>query len=52
MANNPVARYHLGMAYYKHGNTNLARAELQQALQLDSNFQGSKEAREVLATLE
>jgi len=52
MANNPVARYHLGMAYYKNGNKDLARAELQQALKLDSDFRGSREAREVLATLE
>ena len=52
MANNPVARYHLGMAYYKNGNKGLARAELQQALKLDSDFRGSREAREVLATLE
>ena len=52
MANNPVARYHLGMAYYKNGNKDLARAELQQALKLDSDFRGSREAREVLASLE
>jgi tetratricopeptide (TPR) repeat protein len=52
MANNPVARYHLGMAYYKNGNKDLARAELQQALKLDSDFRGSREAREVLAVLE
>ena len=52
MANNPIARYHLGMAYYKNGNKDLARAELQQALKLDSDFRGSREAREALAILE
>ena len=52
MANNPIARYHLGMAYYKNGNKDLARAELQQALKLDSDFRGAMEAREVLTMLE
>jgi len=52
MATNPIARYHLGMAYYKNGNKDLARAELQQALKLDSDFRGAMEAREVLTMLE
>jgi len=40
------------MAYYKNGNKDLARAELQQALKLDSDFRGVIEAREVLTMLE
>jgi len=52
MAGDPIVRYHLGMAYYKNGNKDLARAELQQALRLQQDFSGAQEAREVLATLE
>ena len=44
----PVA--YLGMAYYKSGKTELAKATLQQALQLSQDFPGVTEAREVLQT--
>jgi tetratricopeptide (TPR) repeat protein len=50
-AKNPIARYHLGMAYYKNGNKDLAKTELQRALQLRADFPGAQEAREVLASL-
>ena len=51
-SNSPVSRYHLGMAYYKTGNTDLAKVELQQALQFREDFLGVQDAREVLARLE
>ena len=44
-------RYHLGLAYAKNGNTAEARKALDQALAIDPNFDGSAEARRVLATL-
>src|SRR6266568_5854152 len=42
MAGDPIVRYHLGMAYYKNGNKDLARAELQQALRLQQDFSGAQ----------
>jgi uncharacterized protein HemY len=48
---NPAVIYHLGMAYYKNGDAQKARAELEKALGLDENFNGAKEARQVLAGL-
>ena len=51
MPDNATVTYHLGMAYYKKGDLNKARAELQKALQLDANFTGADEAKQVLAEL-
>ena len=48
---NAAIVYHLGMAYYKKGETGKARAELEKALSLDSNFAGAGEARKVLAEM-
>ncbi|MDZ7379307.1 MAG: tetratricopeptide repeat protein, partial [candidate division KSB1 bacterium] len=50
--NDPVIRYHLGMAYYKNGDTGLAKVELQQALHLRPDFPGAQEARAILAALQ
>ena len=52
MANNPVVHYHLGMAYYRHGDTTLAKAQLQQALKLSQDFDGAEEARATLKALQ
>jgi len=49
--NNPLAHYHLGMAYYKSGNTTLAQAALQHALRLSQDFPGAQEARHILTQL-
>jgi Tfp pilus assembly protein PilF len=38
-------RYHLGMAYYRNGNKEIAKKELKKALDLDPNFSGAEEAR-------
>jgi Tfp pilus assembly protein PilF len=51
MPDNPTVTYHLGMAYYKKGDLENARAELEKALQLDESFNGADEARRILAEL-
>lgn len=45
------ALYHLGMAHYKSGNQAEARVWLEKALDLDPNFSGADEARQVLSKL-
>jgi len=45
---NSEVHYHLGMVYYKKGETTLAKKELENALKLNKNFKGSKEAEEIL----
>lgn len=49
---NPVFRYHLGLAYAKLGDKLKARRELERALKLNGQFAGAGEARKVLASLE
>jgi Tfp pilus assembly protein PilF len=39
------------MAYYKKGDTNRARDQLEKAIKLNPDFPGSDEARRVLAGL-
>jgi tetratricopeptide (TPR) repeat protein len=48
---NPVIRYHLGMAYYKNGDKEQAKRELKKALELNPKFQGAEEARDTLDKL-
>ena len=48
---NAVVHYHLGMAYLKNDNTDLAKQALTKALQLGRDFTGREEAREALKTL-
>ena len=48
---NAVVRYHLGMAYYKKGDKQGAKRELEKALSLDGKFEGAKEAKKILAEL-
>ncbi len=45
------ALYHLGMAHYKAGNEAEARIWLENALDLNPNFSGADEARQVLSNL-
>jgi tetratricopeptide (TPR) repeat protein len=45
----PVIHYHLGMAYYKNGEKDLAKKELNKALQLSKDFPGSEEAKKTLS---
>jgi tetratricopeptide (TPR) repeat protein len=51
ISNHPILRYHLGMAYYKNGDKELAKSELKKALNLDPQFPGSDEARETIKKL-
>ena len=51
LAENPVVHYHLGMAYYKVGDTTLAKGALQRALQLRKDFPGAEEAQQILTQL-
>ena len=44
-------RYHLGMAYYKNGTRDLAKKELNAALEINSGFAGADEAKTALNTL-
>jgi Tfp pilus assembly protein PilF len=46
-----MVRYHLGMAYYKNGNRDLAKKELSAALKINSGFAGADEARATLNAL-
>ncbi|MEO5657076.1 MAG: tetratricopeptide repeat protein, partial [Nitrospiria bacterium] len=46
-----VVKYHLGMAYAKHGNIPAATRELNAALGLDPSFSGAQEAKQTLAAL-
>ncbi|MCJ7617490.1 MAG: tetratricopeptide repeat protein, partial [Desulfobacterales bacterium] len=48
MPDNATVHYHLGQAYYKKGDKELARVELEKALSLDDSFDGSDEARKIL----
>ena len=51
MPNNPVIRYHLGMAYYKKGDKNLQKEELTASLKLSKEFPGAEEAKKIVAEL-
>ena len=51
MPDNAIVRYHLGLAYAKKGDTTLAKKELQAALTLEKDFDGSDNARKVLSSL-
>ena len=46
---NPVYRFHLGLAYLKCGEVEKGRASLSQALKLNPNFRGAAEARKILS---
>ena len=51
LADNPAVQYHLGLTFYKLGNTEGAKQALGTALALNPRFPGSEEARQVLAEL-
>jgi tetratricopeptide (TPR) repeat protein len=48
---NPLAQYHLGLAYYKTGDRVRAKQALEAALRLKSDFDGAAEATRLIATL-
>jgi Tfp pilus assembly protein PilF len=47
---NPIFHFHLGLAHARAGNRKNAKAALQQALTLDTQFDGADLARQVLAS--
>jgi tetratricopeptide (TPR) repeat protein len=49
---NPVYRYHLGAVLARSGKTADARAQLEEALKLNADFQGAAETRRILAGLQ
>jgi Tfp pilus assembly protein PilF len=49
---NPVYLYHLGLAYAENGDDSEARRVLEQALRLETDFDGADEARRVLKSLQ
>jgi tetratricopeptide (TPR) repeat protein len=48
---NPIYQFHLGLAYAKAGEKDKARQSLEKALKIKPDFEGSDEARSVLASL-
>ena len=48
---NPVVRYHLGMACYKKGDVPCAKEALQQALRLSRDFPEAEEAKQTLVEI-
>jgi tetratricopeptide (TPR) repeat protein len=51
VTDNPVMRYHLGMAYYKNGDHEPAKKELRKALELNPHFPGADDVRATLKLL-
>jgi Tfp pilus assembly protein PilF len=49
--NEPLIKYHLGMAYLKNENRELAKKTLAEALKLRSDFFGAEEARVTLQNI-
>jgi Flp pilus assembly protein TadD len=50
-SDNPLIQYHLGLAYHKNGDTELAKKALQVSLKLNPAYPGAEEAKKVLAEL-
>ncbi len=51
LPDNPIVRYHYGMAQQKNGDSAGAKTSLQAALKLSKNFPGADEARKTLKEL-
>ncbi len=45
----PLLQYHLGMAYYRGGNADLAKRHLQEAIAAKVNFPGLDEAKKIVS---
>ena len=48
---NPIVHYHLGLAYNKKGNIELARKEIARALEINKDFPGAEKAKILLDEL-
>ena len=51
MPDNAIVNFHLGMAFYKKGDRDKARSQLEKALSLNQNFDGAAEAKKVLSEM-
>jgi tetratricopeptide (TPR) repeat protein len=51
LPNDPVVHYHLGMAYFQNGDQTQAEVALQRALELQGNFDGADQAKQILTSL-
>jgi tetratricopeptide (TPR) repeat protein len=51
LPDNALVNYHLGLALYRKGDTQKAKEVLEQALDLDGNFDGADNARSILSRL-
>jgi tetratricopeptide (TPR) repeat protein len=51
MPDNATLHYHLGLAYIKKEKEDLAKAQLEKALQLNPKFEGAEEAQKLLSEL-
>ena len=49
---NPVINLHLGLAYYKNKQPRKAKEFLDKALNINQNFKGAEEARNILKEIE
>jgi Tfp pilus assembly protein PilF len=50
-ARNPLFQYHLGLAYLKSGDRIKARQALEEALRINTAFEGAEDAKRTLASL-
>jgi tetratricopeptide (TPR) repeat protein len=48
---NALYAYHLGLAYYKNGDTAKAKTELERALRLKPDFDGAQDAKKILSSI-
>ncbi len=51
LSNNATIHFHLGRTYAKNGKKQLAKESLKRAVELSNNFEGYKEAKQLLAEL-
>ena len=49
---NPVINYHMGMAYFKNGQTDTAKQFLEKALKIDQNFNEAENALRILEEID
>ena len=51
LSDNPNVHFHLGRNYAKKGEKELSKKSLKRALELSNDFEGVKEAKQLLAEL-
>jgi Tfp pilus assembly protein PilF len=51
MPQEPVLRYHLGMAYLKNGQKELAKEHIREALKANKPFPGREDAEKAVTSL-